>query len=179
MAPRLASRKRPRDEGDRPRHELTKGAIGCGASHFRIWKQAVETGEAALVFEDDAVIRNDFEAHLAPLIASLENWDFLALGYNTDSILDLEIARGMNSALVFAPKYPTPGERGRVSEVEGAGRRVPAQLLLRHFGLYGVPRGRQEAPPLLLSDGQPADHHPGAEALVSGLRPRLHADRRL
>ncbi len=91
-----------------PGAKLTKGAIGCGASHFRIWKQAVESNAPALVFEDDAVIRNGFEQALAPLLSSLENWDFLALGYNTDSILDLEIARGMNSALVFAPKYPTP-----------------------------------------------------------------------
>ena len=91
-----------------PGTKLTKGAIGCAISHFRIWQQVVEKKEPVIVFEDDAVIRNDFNDMFSKLLSGLEGWDYIALGYNTDSILDVQIARGLNSSLVFSPQYPTP-----------------------------------------------------------------------
>jgi len=91
-----------------PNTKLTKGAIGCAVSHFRIWQQVVEKKEPVIVFEDDAVIRDDFTAVLSKLLPGLPGWDYIALGYNTDSILDVEIARGLNTSLVFSPQYPTP-----------------------------------------------------------------------
>jgi GR25 family glycosyltransferase involved in LPS biosynthesis len=111
--------------------KLTKGAIGCGASHQRIWKEMAQANAPALVFEDDAVIRNDIDAVLPALLAGMENWDILVLGYNTDSILDLEIARGISSAVVFAPKYPT-----KESEAAFQKSKAPvADLKLNHcFG---------------------------------------------
>ncbi len=139
-----------------PDSKLTKGAIGCGASHFRIWKETVEANTPALVFEDDAVIRNDLNAVLPALLADLENWDILVLGYNTDSILDLEIARGMSSAVVFAPKYPT-------KETEAAFQKSKAPvaaLKLNHcFGTSGYavsPRGAKK----LLKFCFPMDNRP-------------------
>jgi glycosyl transferase, family 25 len=89
-----------------PGTKLTKGAIGCAISHFRVWQQCIEKGEPILVFEDDAVLRNDFSEAFPKLLAGLRRWDYLNFGYNTDSILDIEIANGMRSALTFEPKYP-------------------------------------------------------------------------
>ncbi len=91
-----------------PGTKLTKGAIGCAISHFRVWQQVVEKKEPVIVFENDAVIRNDFNDMFSKLLSGLEGWDYIALGYNTDSILDVQIARGLNSSLVFSPQYPTP-----------------------------------------------------------------------
>jgi glycosyl transferase family 25 len=90
-----------------PGTKFTKGSIGCAVSHQQLWQQAVEVNEPLLVFEDDAAIRSDFNEVYPRLLASLESWDYLTFGYNTDSILDIEIARGMTSAVAFAPKQPT------------------------------------------------------------------------
>ena len=86
-----------------PGLKFTRGSIGCAASHQGLWRQTVETNEPILVFEDDAAIRNDFSEVYPRLLASLESWDYLTFGYNTDSILDIEWARGMTSAVAFAP----------------------------------------------------------------------------
>jgi glycosyl transferase family 25 len=85
---------------------FTKGAVGCAASHFRIWKRLVEEGVPALVFEDDATLRHDISDRLESLLPTLEDWDFLTLGYNVDSILDVELAQGMKSMMVFRPQHP-------------------------------------------------------------------------
>lgn len=90
-----------------PGLKFTRGSIGCAVSHQRIWQQVAEAHEPILVFEDDAAIRNDFNEVYPRLLASLESWDYLTFGYNTDSILDIEIARGMTSAVAFTPKQPT------------------------------------------------------------------------
>jgi hypothetical protein len=58
------------------------------------------------VFEDDCTIRHDINARLAMLLPSLENWDLLVLGCNTDSVLDLELAPGMKSMMIFRPEHP-------------------------------------------------------------------------
>ena len=88
-----------------PEAQLTPGAVGCGASHFRIWQQMTESEVPALVFEDDAIIRHDINERLVALLPTLGNWDILALGYNTDSILDVEFAPGMNSMMAFKPEH--------------------------------------------------------------------------
>jgi glycosyl transferase, family 25 len=90
-----------------PGLKFTRGSIGCALSHRDIWQQVAMGNEPVLVFEDDTAIRDDFNEVYPRLLASLESWDYLTFGYNTDSILDIEIARGMTSAVAFAPKQPT------------------------------------------------------------------------
>jgi GR25 family glycosyltransferase involved in LPS biosynthesis len=90
-----------------PGTKFTKGSIGCAVSHYRLWRKAVETNEPILVFEDDAAVRDDFNAVFPALLGELPAWDYFTLGYNTDSILDVDLAKGMSSALAFAPKHPT------------------------------------------------------------------------
>jgi len=90
-----------------PGSRFTRGAVGGAASLWRILKWIAEQNEPALVFEDDCAIRHDINAHLATLLPSLGNWDLLVLGYNTDSILDLELAPGMKSMMMFRPQHPS------------------------------------------------------------------------
>jgi GR25 family glycosyltransferase involved in LPS biosynthesis len=90
-----------------PGLKFTRGSIGCAASHQKLWRQVVEMNEPILVFEDDAAIRSDFSEVYPRLLASLESWDYLTFGYNTDSILDIECGRGMTSAIAFMPKQPS------------------------------------------------------------------------
>jgi GR25 family glycosyltransferase involved in LPS biosynthesis len=89
-----------------PGVELTPGAVGCAASHSRIWQQTVESGTSALVFEDDAVLRNDIKERMDFLLSTLTNWDYISLGCNTDFVLDVDWAPGMRAAMAFQPKYP-------------------------------------------------------------------------
>ena len=80
-----------------PGSRFAPGTVGGTASMARIWKQVAQQDEPALVFEDDCTIRHDVNARLAALLPSLGDWDVLVLGYNTDSILDLELAPAMTS----------------------------------------------------------------------------------
>jgi GR25 family glycosyltransferase involved in LPS biosynthesis len=117
-----------------PGAKLTKGAIGCGASHQRIWKEVAQASAPALVFEDDAVLRNDLSETVSALLAGMENWDILVLGYNTDSLVDLAIAGGMSSAVMFDPKYPTKDSEAAFQKSKAA----VAALKLNHcFGTSG------------------------------------------
>jgi glycosyl transferase family 25 len=114
-----------------PGSQFTLGAVGCAASHFRIWQQTVESGTPALVFEDDAVLRNDIKERLDFVLSTLMNWDYIALGYNTDLVLDLEWAPGMRAMLTFQPKYPSD-ENAVVFQVSTA--QVAAIRLNNCFG---------------------------------------------
>jgi glycosyl transferase, family 25 len=117
-----------------PGVQLTPGAVGCAASHFRIWMQTVESGVSALVFEDDAIIRDDISERLGLLLPTLKDWDYITLGYNTDSILDLELAPGMKSMMMFLPKYPD-GESAAAFQRSTA--QVAAMKLNNCFGTPG------------------------------------------
>ena len=117
-----------------PGAKLTPGAVGCAASHFRIWVQTVESGVPALVFEDDVIIRDDIKERLDSLLPTLEDWDYITLGYNTDSILDLELVPGMTSRMMFLPKYPN-GENAASFQKSTA--QVAAMRLNNCFGTPG------------------------------------------
>ncbi len=118
-----------------PGTRLTKGAIGCGASHQRIWKEMAQAGAPALVFEDDAIVRNDVTETVSALLGQTENWDILVLGGR------------------LHPQIPDQGIRSRLSEIEGTRGGPQAQSLLRHLGLCGLAARREEAPQILLPDG--------------------------
>ncbi len=100
-----------------PGSRFAAGTVGNAASMSRIWKLVGEQDEPALVFEDDCTIRHDIIARLATLLPSLGDWDFVVLGCNTDSVLDLELAPaitmpglesvpGMKAMMVFRPQHP-------------------------------------------------------------------------
>lgn len=89
-----------------PGSQFTRGAVGGAASLWRILNWIAKQDELALVFEDDCTIRHDISERLATLLPSLRNWDLLVLGCNTDSVLDLELAPGMKSMMVFRPQHP-------------------------------------------------------------------------
>ena len=89
-----------------PGTRFTRGAVGCAASHRQVWSRVVEQGVPALVFEDDATVRHDINERLAELLPKLGNWDYVTLGYNIDSVLDIEFAPGMKSMMAFLPQHP-------------------------------------------------------------------------
>jgi len=120
--------------------QFTPGAVGCAASHFRIWQQTVQSEVPALVFEDDAIIRNDIAERL-DFLRRLGNWDYIALGYNTDSVLELELAPGFKSEMMFTPKQPSDES---AAMFQRSTAEVAALQLVQCFGTAGYvvsPRG--------------------------------------
>ncbi|MBR0774094.1 glycosyltransferase family 25 protein [Bradyrhizobium diazoefficiens] len=100
-----------------PGSKFAPGTVGGTASMSQIWKQVAEQDEPALVFEDDCTIRHDINERLATLLPTLGDFDVLVLGYNTDSILDVELAPAlatpgleqvpsMKAMMVFRPQRP-------------------------------------------------------------------------
>ncbi|QPF94214.1 glycosyltransferase family 25 protein [Bradyrhizobium commune] len=126
-----------------PGAQFTPGAVGCAASHFRIWQQTAQSEMPALVFEDDAIVRNDIGERL-DVLHRLADWDYVALGYNIDSIVELELTPGFKSTMVFMPKQPS-------SESAAAFQKSTAQVatlrLTNCFGTAGYvvsPRGARK-----------------------------------
>ena len=59
---------------------LTKGEMGCLASHVSLWNTCIKRNEPIVVLEDDAVVTSDFdEDELYSLID--EGFNFIYLGY--------------------------------------------------------------------------------------------------
>ena len=58
---------------------LTRGEVGIWHSHYNCWKWAAENGPL-LVFEDDAILDQDFMDHFNHVVDKLpDDWDFLSL----------------------------------------------------------------------------------------------------
>jgi GR25 family glycosyltransferase involved in LPS biosynthesis len=69
-----------------------RAEIACALSHREAWLTAVQRDIPQLVMEDDVILRKDIEEKLIHVMASAPpEWDFILLGFNTDSILDIEI----------------------------------------------------------------------------------------
>lgn len=118
------------------------GAIGAALSHRQCWLGAIKSNRPVCIFEDDVVLRHDFAARAVELLATLpDEWDLIHFGYNTDSILDVEAAPGLNVRGEFDPRYSSALELERFAA--SSGRVAPARLH-RVFGAccYAVsPRG--------------------------------------
>jgi len=79
----------------------TIGAHGAALSHYRMWTEAQNNGQALTVAEDDAIFRMDFAAAHNALLESLDDWDVVLWGWNLDSVMALETMPGMTAAMYF------------------------------------------------------------------------------
>lgn len=63
-----------------PNHQPKIGEIGCWLSHYKSWKKTVEAGEPLMVFEDDAILPNNFEQNVMGLIKEVPPYyDYISL----------------------------------------------------------------------------------------------------
>ena len=112
----------------------TKGAIGVALSHRRLWDKAIADGRSLVVFEDDAYLRADIRARSMRAIAPLGDWDIVLLGYNIDSLLEVDLAGDLVLSGLFTPRHPSVANLEKLVKSED-----PVMTLrLRHaFGLCG------------------------------------------
>jgi glycosyl transferase family 25 len=63
-------------------------------SHRQLWLQATQTGQNTIILEDDAIIHNRADRLIWEVLEVLPyNWDFIALGWNFDCPIQLELVK--------------------------------------------------------------------------------------
>ena len=108
------------DGGMVPGLDISDGALGCALSHVSLWKEAIRTGRALTIVEDDAVLAPDFVRRAAEILHDApEGWDLVVWGWNQDATMVAELARGIDSYIIQAPGR----DMGKVVQgvVEGGG----------------------------------------------------------
>jgi GR25 family glycosyltransferase involved in LPS biosynthesis len=76
------------------------GAVGCALSHLALWEEAMRTGAAVTVAEDDAIFRRDFHAMQEALLSQMhQEWDIIVWAWNFDSILSLNVMPHVSPAV--------------------------------------------------------------------------------
>jgi len=82
------------------------GAYGITLSHYRLWQEAAAGDTPLTVAEDDAVFRADFTDRQAELLATLpDGWDYVAWGFNFDSVLTMRLPFGMPAIMSFSRNH--------------------------------------------------------------------------
>jgi GR25 family glycosyltransferase involved in LPS biosynthesis len=70
----------------------TDGAIGNALSHLRAWEMAAKKTAPTTIFEDDAIIHNDFEMLTLKVISELPTvWDLILWGWNFDTVMGFDL----------------------------------------------------------------------------------------
>jgi len=101
-----------RNLGFLPNHEwidpiynrrLTKGEIGCLASHVALWKKCVELNEPILILEDDVVFQSGYNEEKVKLLLASNNYNIVYLGYNEMA----EIKEDLGSYVIPGFAYQT------------------------------------------------------------------------
>jgi glycosyl transferase family 25 len=112
----------------------SKGTLGVAQSHRRLWEKAIAENRALIVFEDDAYIRDDFRQVFAAANARLADWDIVLCGYNTDALVEFNVAADFDMSSLFSVRYPSVEQLVRFVRSRG-----PVSLFrLRYaFGISG------------------------------------------
>ena len=96
-----------------PLRAYTGGALGCAASHRKMWEECVRLGEFSTVAEDDAVLNRHFREKAASLLTRLPtDWQIVLWGWNFDSMLHAELIEGVKAGVMWFDRVPL-GERLR------------------------------------------------------------------
>ncbi len=86
------------------------GAVGCAMSHAALWKECASSTDNFVVFEDDALLRDDFVHQYGALLAAHGSWDIIFFGCNTDTIVSIPYAGGIDFTGQFSTLYPNSGQ---------------------------------------------------------------------
>jgi len=130
------------------------GSIGVAMSHLALWRRCAEQTRNFIVFEDDAVARNDIKMKLPELIEQFSKFDIVILGYNTDVPLEIEIAPGVVYGGGFSVPHPT---NKHLTDFVASTNVVGLHRLRMSIGIPGYvisPAGAQ----ILLRECFPMDH---------------------
>lgn len=112
----------------------SKGTIGVALSHRNLWEATIAEGRPRLIFEDDAFIRDDFRPVFAAAIAPLTAWDIILLGYNSDALVEFNVAGDFDMSGLLTVKHPNAAQLAKFTR----SRNTAGLFRLRHaFGISG------------------------------------------
>lgn len=109
------------------------GSVGSAMSHRTLWQECAAGDKPYLIFEDDAAIRGDLRSTLPRLVDQIPaDWDLLCLGYNTDTIMDIDVGANIRLRFGFPGRNIAPSQLTRFTPTRGP---VGVARLLNFFGL--------------------------------------------
>ncbi len=118
------------------------GSVGSALSHRLLWKECAGGDRPFLILEDDVAIRSDLRAVLPGIVAQAgADWDFICLGYNTDTFLEIDVGAEVALRFGFPGGNVSQAQLARFPETRG---NVGVARLTNFFGLCAYvlsPRG--------------------------------------
>ena len=85
------------------------GAIGCAASHKKIWKKSIEENKNFLILEDDCFTHPKIEQFIKENAQILDKCDVCFFGLTTNSVIQIKSPEGLQfSSIYFDPAHPNP-----------------------------------------------------------------------
>ncbi|WP_418610513.1 glycosyltransferase family 25 protein [Gluconobacter cerinus] len=82
-------------------------ALAVAMSHLRLWQLCRDIGEPIMVMEDDVHLSPDFWKDREKALTTNPDYDFLALGFNTDWPLEVAFVPGsMKATIIFDEEQP-------------------------------------------------------------------------
>ena len=103
------------------------------SSHKELWEQAVASGTALTIAEDDAVLNRRFSEKAAKVLAALpSDWDLIFWGWNFDSILHCDIIPGLKDCVMQFDPSPLRETRDRFQDID------VDPIATRLFGAFGI-----------------------------------------
>ena len=85
------------------------GAIGCAASHKKIWETSIKERKDFLVFEDDCYVHPQIESFIKVNKNILSLSDICFFGLTTNSVMQVKSPQDLQfSSIYFDPNYPEP-----------------------------------------------------------------------
>ncbi len=132
------------------------GAVGCAMSHAALWKQCASSADNFVIFEDDALLRDDFVNQYHALLASQRSWDVIFFGCNTDTIVSVPYAGGIDFTGQFSALYPNPGQLAAFAKLTDAATLLRLKFSFGPCGYVISPAGARK----LIEKCLPMDNRP-------------------
>ncbi len=116
-----------------PLEAYSPGVLACAISHKELWEQAVSSGTALTIAEDDAVLNRRFSEKAAKVLAALPaDWDLILWGWNFDSILHCDIIPGLKDCVMRFDPSPLREGQDRFQDID------VDPIAMRLFGAFGI-----------------------------------------
>jgi glycosyl transferase family 25 len=109
------------------------GALGAMHSHFRLWHLAATQNTNITVFEDDAIVHEQFDTLAPALLDTMGEWDIVLWGWNFDEAVSFDLFPGVPSLTHFSQE----DMRKMVHAIQQGPIQPALRRLYYGFGLVG------------------------------------------
>src|SRR5262249_40601254 len=81
---------------------FSDGALGCAASHRKLWTAATKSNRPTLIMEDDCCLSGNFAAMAERVSHDVPGpWDILYFGYNTNAAITVSVLPNLPGTIRF------------------------------------------------------------------------------